>query len=99
MGQIQVRAICELERESEIGCDEEEDSEIIAPVAFLAALYDSECESDFLEENDVEEESSHGPEFYGLLAADSDSGTNSEDESEDKKFDYGFSSDDEEESS
>jgi len=137
--QIQARAIRELERESEIGCDEEEessaecpeylwdsdyepfeeeessaclprgfwgwewegeeDSEIIAPVAFLAALYDSECESDFLEENDVEEESSHGPEFYGLLAADSDSGTNSEDESEDKKFDYGFSSDDEEESS
>jgi len=78
----------------------EEDSEIIAPVAFLAALYDSECESDSLANDDVEEEEeSHGPEFYGLFAADSDSGTNSEDEIDDKKFDYGFSSDDEEESS
>jgi len=78
----------------------EEDSEIIAPVSFLAALYDSECESDSLANDDVEEEEeSHGPEFYGLFAADSDSGTNSEDEIDDKKFDYGFSSDDEEESS
>merc|ERR1739838_246691 len=78
----------------------EEVSEIIAPVAFLAALYDSECESDSLANDDVEEEEeSHGPEFYGLFAADSDSGTNSEDDIDDKKFDYGFSSDDEEESS
>merc|ERR1711953_1476373 len=77
----------------------EEDSEIIAPVAFLAALYDSECESDSLANDDVEEEESHEPEFYGLFAADSDSGTNSEDDIDDKKFDYGFSSDDEEESS
>lgn len=78
----------------------EEDSEIIAPVAFLAALYDSECESESLDEDDLEEEeSSHGPGFFGLFADGSDSGTNSEDESEDKKFDYGFSSDEEEESS
>merc|ERR1711978_655238 len=114
--QIQARAICELERESEIAFDEEEessaecpeylwdsdyepfeeeessaclphgfwgwewegeeDSEIIAPVAFLAALYDSECESDSPANDDVEEEEeeeSHGlmPEFYGLFAADS----------------------------
>ena len=39
------------------------------------------------------------PGFFGLFADGSDSGTNSEDESEDKKFDYGFSSDEEEESS
>lgn len=76
----------------------EEDSEIIAPVAFLAALYDSECESDSLDEDDLEDESSHGPGFFGLFDGDSDSGTNSEEEFEDK-FDYGFSSDEEEESS
>jgi len=39
------------------------------------------------------------PGFFGLFDGDSDSGTNSEDEFEDKKFDYGFSSDEEEESS
>merc|ERR550539_201951 len=77
----------------------EEDSEIIAPIAFLAALYDSECESDSLDEDDLEEESSHGPGFFGLFDGDSDSGTNSGEEFEDKKFDYGFSSDEEEESS